>query len=83
MYAKHPLCGIGTTLLKTCHLDIFKHISHQNVNKHGKHSIWENKTTLSKAWLRVFFELLLTKTLKRVQNTLHGEIEQHYQKQEF
>ncbi len=30
-----------------------------------------------------FFELLLTKTLKRVQNTLHGETEQHYQKQEF
>ncbi len=48
MYAKHPLCGIGTTLLKTCHLGIFKHISHQNAKKHGKHSIWENKTTLSK-----------------------------------
>ncbi len=82
MYAKHPLCGIGTTLLKTCHLGIFKHIRHQNAKKHGKHSIWENKT-LSKAWLRVFFELILTKTLKRVQNTLHGETEQHYQKHEF
>ncbi len=70
-------------ITKNLSFGYFKHIRHQNAKKHEKHSIWENKTTLSNAWLRVFFELLLTKTLKRVQNTLHGETEQHYQKQEF
>ncbi len=45
--------------------------------KNGKLSIWEIKTTLTKTCLLSIFIYLRTKTLKRMENTLYGESEQH------
>ncbi len=58
-----------------------------NSKVHAKHPIWEKKRTLPKTCLiSVFFFLfsfLRTKTLKRMENTLYGESEQHDQKHVF
>ncbi len=48
---------------------------HKNIKNHGKHPIWEYKRTIPKTCLFGLFSFLCTKTLKRMQNTLYGEIE--------
>ncbi len=65
--------------------DIFEH-RHQNAKKkkNEKHSIWGYKSITptphkKKRVIWVFFCFLHSKTLKRVQNTLYGEIE-YYKK---